>query len=604
MPSETERVQHYPSEPSSPARLDSWKEIAAYLNCSERTVRRWEQEGLPVHRHTHKKKAAIYAYKAEIDAWWRNEHERLTQMKALQEEAHSAAASRWRRPWLAAGVTLTSLLLVLLGFNVGGVRQKVLRRTQAAGIQSLAVLPLENLSHDQEQEYFVDGMTDALITDLAQIGSLKVISRTSSMQYKQTKKSIAEIARELNVDGIVEGTVQRSGDRVRITAQLIEASKDRHLWAGMYEGDLRDILALQSQVAHSIAREVEIQLTPAQRSRSASSLQTNSEAFDLYLKGRYFWNKRDADGLKKALDYFQLAAAKDSGNAPVQAGLADTYSLLGVAGYDVLPTAEAMEKARAAATKALLIDDALAEAHASLGFVSYSYDWDWATAEKEFKRAIALNPNYATAHQWYSEYLSDLGRREEAFAEAKAALALDPLSLIVNENVARVNYFARHFDQAVEGSNKTLEMDSNFPISHLRLGRSYTAKNMYREAIKEFQEFSRLSGNIPLATASIGNALARSGDRSGALRALNELTTLSKRKHVPPICFALVRTGLGDNDQAFASLEKAYTQRSDFLLVLSVDPLFDPLRSDPRLADLLRRINLPIDSSSIRTSPN
>ena len=505
---------------------------------------------------------------------------------------------RANRFWMsiAAALALGGLALTVVQRNVpkvASVHERLFGASGAPAIHSIAVLPLENLSGDPTQEYLSDGMTDALITDLAQMGSLRVISRTSSMQYKNTKKSMPEIARTLNVDAIIEGTVQRSGDRVRITAQLIEAPADRHLWAKTYEGDLRHILSLESEVAGSIAREIDIHLTRKQRERLASTTPINGEAYELYLKGRYFWNKRDREGLKKALDYFQRAAEKEPKYAPAQAGLADTYSVQAAAGYDLLPTAEAMDRARTAARRAIEIDDGLAEAHASLGFINFSYDWDWTAAEKEFTRAIALNPNYATVHQWYSEYLDDLGRFDEAFAEAKAALMLDPLSLILNENVARVHYFARRFDQAVEGSKKTLEMDSRFPISHLRLGRAYAAKGMLNEAIQEFQLFATLSGNTPLATASIANALARSGNRRGALRALNELIVLSNQKHVPAICFALVYIGLGDRDEAVTRLEEAYKERSDFLLVLSVDPLFDGLRSDPRFQDLLRRMKLP-----------
>jgi TolB-like protein/Flp pilus assembly protein TadD len=605
MANEMGNLRDHSAIPSSEDRLNSWKEIAAYLKYSERTVRRWEEEGLPVHRHPHKTKAAIYAYKPEIEAWWRDGHERLKQIEELQEERRPNAVVRWHSwTWLATGIVLAAAFVTVLWLDVGGLRERIAGRAVGVRIESLAVLPLENLSHDLDQEYLSDGMTDALITDLAQIGSLKVISRTSSMQYKQTKKSLPEIARELNVDGIVEGTVQRSGDRVRITAQLIEAASDRHVWAKTYEGDLGDILAVESDVARTIVNEIKIQLTPEQRARLASAAPVNHEAYELYLKGRYFWSKRDPDGLKKALDYFQRAAEREPEYAPAQAGIADAYSLLAAAGYDVLPRAEAMEKARDAANKALRIDGTLAEAHASLGYVIYSYDWNWAGAEKEFKRAIALNPNYSTAHQWYSEYLNDLQRNEEALAEAQAALTLDPISVVANHCLARAHYFARRMDQAIETSKKILEMDPNFAAAHLRLGRAYAAKGMYPEAIKQFREFASLSGDIPLATASIGNALARSGDRSGAIHTLNELAVLSRRRRVPAICFALVHVGLGDKDPAIAQLEAAYNERSDFLLVLKADPLFDPLRSDLRFQDLLRRMNLPIDSTNGGISRN
>jgi len=510
------------------------------------------------------------------------------------DEDHRTApqkpVQRRRAASIVAGVALAGLAAVMILFAFTGVRERPLPRNQGLPTESLAVLPLENLSHDMEQEYFADGMTDELITDLAKIHALRVISRNSVMQYKGKHKPMRQIARELNVNAVVEGTVMRSGDRVRITAQLIEAPTDRHLWAETYEGDLRDVLALQDEVARNITTQIRVKLQPAESSQLMGAPPINREAYELYLKGRYFWNKRDAEDLKKALDYFQRAAEKDPDYGPTQAGLADTYSLLGAAGYDVMSAAEAMEKAQSAATRALLIDEKLAEAHASLGFVIYRYDWDWPAAEKEFRRAIALNPNYATAHQWYSEYLIDLGRHEEAFTEARAALVLDPLSLIVNENMARMYYFARRFDQAIASSKNTLEMDPKFPISHLRLGRAFAAKGMYAQAVKEFQQFSALSGDKSLATASIGNALARSGDRSGAIRALNELAMLSKQKRVPSICFALIHAGLGENDEAITWLEEAYKERSDFLAVLKVDPLFDVLRPDPRFQELLRRI--------------
>jgi TolB-like protein/DNA-binding winged helix-turn-helix (wHTH) protein/Tfp pilus assembly protein PilF len=491
--------------------------------------------------------------------------------------------------------TAIVLVGVILGrvFVMPYVRSRLSTANDAPAIQSVAVLPLENLSGDPNQEYFADGMTDELITKLAQIHSVRVISRNSVMPYKRKQKSTVQIGHELQVDAIVEGTVMRSGNQVRITTQLIDTHSDRHLWAETYEHSLNDVLVLQDEVASAIANQIKVKLDPVDASRLANAQTIDNEAYDSYLKGRYFWSRRDPDGLTRALHYFQQAVEKDPNYAPALTGLADTYSLLGAAGFDILPASEAMEKARAAAKKALSLDDGLAEAHASLGFVLYSYDWDWVHAEQEFKRAIALQPSYATAHQWYSQYLSDLGHRNEALMEAQTALRLDPLSLIVNENVARIHYFARDFERAVEGSRKTLEMDPTFSIAHLRLGRAYAAKSMYREAVHEFEEFARLSGDSALATASIGNALARSGNRSGAIHSLTELQTISKQSRVPSICFALIYVGLGDKNQAIAWLEKSYQERSDFLRVSKVDPLFDSLRDDARFQDLLRRIGFP-----------
>jgi len=589
---------------SSPGddRLASWKEIAAYLKCSERTVRRWESEGLPVHRHSHKKKAGVYAYKSEIEAWWdRDRHGLKTQRETegfagepTQEAAEEIPVDPARKPWLLfSGMALVCLLLAFGLFKDDRIRRRLFGKVPAGHIHALAVLPLQNLWHDPDQDYFAQGMTEELITDLAQIGSLRVISSTSSMQYKGTKKPLPEIARELSVDAIVEGTVQRSGDHVHITAQLVDATNDQHIWAKAYDRDLRDILTLENEVARSIADEIEIQLTPEQRARLTASAPVDREAYELYLKGRYFWSKRNPPELRKALERFQQAADKQPDFAPAFSGLADTYSLLGAAGFDVLPRAEAMERARAAASRALELDSKSAEAHASMAYVLYSCDWNWLAAEKEFRRAIALKPNYATAHEWYSEYLNDLGRKEEALAEAQTALELDPISPLANQFVARAHYFAHRFDQAIEYSQKTIEIDPNFSTAHLRLGRAYAAKGMYSMAIKEFEEFGRLSGDGSLALASIGNAKGQARDRASAMRALHELTKLSKQKKVTAICFALVHIGLGNNDQAMAWLDTAYKERSDFLLVLKVDPLFDALRSDPRFQKLLLRLNFP-----------
>lgn len=465
-------------------------------------------------------------------------------------------------------------------------------RSAHSTIRSIAVLPLVNLSSDPEQEYFSDGLTDELITELAKVGTLRVISRTSIMTYKGTRKQTPTIARELHVDAIVEGTIERVDRRVRVRAQLINGSTDQHLWAEAYDRDLSDLLHLEFEVASDIARQVG-HVASGGEDQIVKYQDLPAGAYEDYLRGRYFWNKRDPNGLQKALTYFQAAANRGPNYAPAFAGLADTYSLMGAAGYDMLPKIDAMEKAREAANRALAIDSNLAEAHASLGWVIYCNDWNWEAAEREFQRAIVLNPSYATAHMWYSEYLSDLGRRDAALAEAQTAVALDPLSLVTNHHLARAHYFARRFDESIEVSKRVLEMEPNFSIAHLRLGPAYAEKGMYAKAIDEFQEFGKLSGDTALATASIGNALARSGDASGAFRRLQDLTALSSRMNVSPACFALVHLGLGDKDQTFNWLEKAYQERSDFFLHLGVDPLFDPIRLDPRYIVLSRRMKLP-----------
>ncbi|HEY3204735.1 MAG TPA: protein kinase [Thermoanaerobaculia bacterium] len=484
---------------------------------------------------------------------------------------------------------LAALLAVLFAVNVGHVRERLFGRGHSGRIHSLAVLPLANLTADSGEDYFVDGMTEALIADLAKIEALRVISRTSVMRYKGTRKPLPEIARELNVDAVVEGSVLRSGDRVRITAQLIDAPTDRHLWAESYERGMRDVLTLQSEIARAIAGEIRIKITPQERTRLAGSRPLDPEAHDLYLKGRYHWNKKTAEGFQKAREYFEGAIAKEPTYAAAYAGLADTYSGLG---YYVLAPREAMPKARAAALKALELDDTLAEAHASLGNVRHNFDWDWTGAEKSFRRAIELNPGYATAHQWYSLHLGDLGRSEQALVEARRALELDPLSLIVNHNLGLQHCFARQFDQAIAQYEKTLEMDPNFAVTHWALGSAYGAKGMYPEAVAELERLRALTGRTPSVIAYLGNVRARSGERQEALRLLEELETISKQKEVSAE-LAILYAGLGDRDRAFACLEKAYAERSGAVPGLKVYPEFEPLRSDPRFADLLRRLGLP-----------
>ncbi|HEX4593403.1 MAG TPA: winged helix-turn-helix domain-containing protein [Bryobacteraceae bacterium] len=506
--------------------------------------------------------------------------------KAEPVEARPAALERWGvRPWMVAAILVLATAIVLLAVN------RFKGSSKPGPIRSLAVLPLANLSGDPSQDFFADGVTEELTTDIAKTAALRVISHTSVLRYKDAKKSLPEIAGELHVDAVVEGAVLRSGDRVRITAQLIRAQNDAHLWAETYERDLKDILALQDEVARDMAGEIKIKLA-AIGGLARPARAVNPEAHDEYLKGRYEWNKRNPASLARALEFFQRAVEKDAADPAAYAGLADTYAILGVAGYDWLPISEAMAKAKAAALKAIEIDDTLSEAHSSLAFVTYSYDWNWHEGEKEFKRALALNPSNAVAHQWYSEYLCDLGRWPEGIAEAETAVALDPNSLIIQENLARPYYYSRQLDRAIEYSKKTLDLDPNFAVSHLRLGRAYAGKGMFAEAAAEFQRFADLVGGSTLATASLANIRARAGDRKTALRLAAELKAAAAGKPVPAYQFAIVYAGLGDVDQAIKWLEGAYRERNDFLLVMKNEPLFDNLRADARFQDIERRIGL------------
>jgi TolB-like protein/DNA-binding winged helix-turn-helix (wHTH) protein/Tfp pilus assembly protein PilF len=458
-------------------------------------------------------------------------------------------------------------------------------------IRSLAVLPLESLSSDASQDYFADGMTDELISDLGQISALRVISRTSVMTYKHARKPLPQIARELNVDAVVEGTVLRSGDQVRITAQLIEASTDKHLWSQSYEGELRDTLALQNQVARAIADQIRINLNPQEQAALKTVRVVNPQAYESYLKGRYFWNKRTADGLKVALAYFHQATDEDPNYAQAYSGLADTYALLGDWQYAVMTPKEALPKAKAVATKALELDSALGEAHNSLAFCLDGFDWDFDSAGKEFRRAIELNPGYATAHHWYAWHLSLLGRYDEAIPEMRKAESLDPLSLIINADLAELLVLAHSYDQSIQQSRKTIEMDSNFALAHIQLAQAYLAKHMNEEAVAELQKAVQLSGGSPTSIANLARAYVATGKRSEAQKLLSDLKKRSSPSSSYAAEISVIYAALGDTDQAMNWLEKGYEERFNPGVLLR--PGFDPIRSDPRFEDLVRRIGFP-----------
>jgi TolB-like protein/DNA-binding winged helix-turn-helix (wHTH) protein/Tfp pilus assembly protein PilF len=487
-----------------------------------------------------------------------------------------------RRIFIALGLILSLLIL-----SVWLLRSRGRAPTE---IRSLAVLPLENLSGDASQNYFADGMTDELITDLAQISALRVISRTSVMAYKGARKPLPEIARELNVDAVIEGSVLRSGDQVRITAQLIEASTDRHLWSQSYDGELRDTLALQSRVASAIAEQIRINVTPQEQAALKNIKVVNPEAYESYLKGRYFWNKRTADGLKAALAYFKQAIDEDPRYAQAYSGSADTYALLGDWQYAVMTPKEAFPEAKAAAIKALELDSTLGEAHNSLAFVLDAFDWDLDAAGKEFRRAIELNPGYATAHHWYAWHLSLLGRFDEAISEMRKAENLDPLSLIINADLAELLVIAHHYDESMAQSRKTIEMDPNFALAHNQLAQAYLQKHMYDEAVAELKKAVQLSGDSPTCIANLARAYVASGKTSEAIRLLNDLKKRSIHGYSNGSEIATIYASLGDTDQAMNWLEKAYEERFNPGVLLR--PGFDPLRSDPRFQDLERRVGL------------
>ena len=463
----------------------------------------------------------------------------------------------------------------------------------ASHIKAIAVLPLANLSRNPEQEYFVDGMTEALITDLAQIGALRVISRTSAMRYKGSDKPLPEIARELNVDGLVEGSVLRAGDRVRITAQLIHAATDLHIWAKSYERDLSDVLALQSEVARAIAEEVQAKLTPQERARLARTRPVNPAAHEAYLKGRYYWARATEESVRKSIEYFEEAVRKDSSYALAHAGLSEAYNQLCNPILEIVPQGEIIPKAKAAAAKALELDDTLAEAHISLGRIKFYFEWDWVGAEKSFRRAIELNPNHTYGHYVYALFLSALGRHTEATHESTRAQESDPVALLVNSVGGLIYCFARQFWAAEEQLRKTLQLDPNFMFARWVLGGLCLAPmGRYDEAIVELQKAIALSENVAHPRGLLGYAYAKVGSRDDALRVLEELEELSKRRYVSPVSRAFTYCGLGD-ERMFQALDEAYQQRSSSLVWSRVFPIFDDVRAHPRFQDLIRRMNLP-----------
>jgi len=498
------------------------------------------------------------------------------------------AAHRGRVAAIVAGVIVLAASLVL-AFDVGGLRNR-LTVGKGSTIRSLAVLPLQNLSGDPSQEYFADGMTEELITRLAQVSGLRVTSRTSVMSYRDTKKRLPEIARELGVDSVVEGSVSRADDKVRVTAQLIDGASDRHLWAQTYERDLRDVLALESEIAQAVARAGRLELAPPEVAQLAKTRRVDPAAFEAYVKGRYFWNKRGGENLKKAIGFFQQALDVDPAYAVSYSGIADSYTQLGYA--SLVAPREVFPKAREAAEKALELDATLAEPHASLAYVKFYFDWDWPGAEREFQRAIELNPNYATAHDWYAYLLTATGRLPEARAEIQRAHELDPLSVPIESDIGFVLHYGNEQDRAAEELEKALEMNPQFPLAHLFLGRVYQAKRLYEQAIVEYQATGPLREWVP-TVAGIGYVYGIQGRRQEALQVLSNLEARSKKEYVTAYAVALVHAALGEKDQAFAWLDKGVEERTHWLVWLKRDLRWEPLRDDPRFKDLTRRVGLP-----------
>lgn len=481
---------------------------------------------------------------------------------------------------VAAGLGLTSFFFMGHSGSAGA----------TADIHSIAVLPLANLSGDPEQEYFTDGMTDELITDLARLGSVRVISRTSTARYKQAQKSLPEIAGELNVDAIVEGTVRSSAGRIHVTAQLVQARPEKHLWAQSYDRPLGDAVALQEELARAIAGAIHTSITPEQRAQLGQSRNVSPEAYQLYLKGRYFWNRRTEEGLRKAIEYFSQSISIAPDYALAYSGLADSYNLLhfygGVAPEELVP------KARAAAQKALELDDRMAEAHTSLAYLTQRFDWDWATAEAEYKRALELNSNYATAHHWYAEYLMVRGRFPEAQEELRKARELDPLSLEINTDEGLPFYFTRQYDRAIHEYQQVVQMDPNFAPVHFALRDVYELKGAFDEAVEEFRKGVALSGGREAMVEPLAQAFAQRGPQGYWHKRLDLALHGPKELRATPTQIANLYAALGDKKQALEWLGKAYASRDDELVWLAVEPWHDGLRSEPEFVELVHRVGL------------
>src|SRR6202049_3662617 len=472
-----------------------------------------------------------------------------------------APTTRMKIPWaLTGGLALAGIAALLFGFNIDKLRTRIFAKSRSLEIRSIAVLPLENLSKDPNQDYFSDGITDALTTELAQIGSLRVISRTSAMHFKGTRETLPEIGRELNVDAVVEGSITRSENRVRITAQLIEAPSDRHLWAKSYERDLKDVLALQDEVARDIAEEIRIKLTPEERTRLAVARPIDPAAHEVYLRGRYWWHRRGRESELKGLQYFEQAVRLDPSYAPAWAGIADSYIVM--AHHGVLPPREAMPKARAAALNALQLDSSLAEAHTSLALVKPAYEWDYAAAENEFTRAIELNPNYSTAHHWYAHYLVIKRRFPEALNEIQRAHDLDPYSLVINDFWGLALYSSRDYERALAQFRSMLELDpSGKSFVYESLAQVYEQQGDYTRAIEQRRNALILSGGAQDA-ASLANAYAAGGAeaywRKRVELAQRALAALA-------LVMAILFAHQGDRDAALKSWQRAYQEHSPWL---------------------------------------
>jgi len=575
-------------------RLDSWKEIAAYLNRDVTTVQRWEKrERMPVHRHLHAKRGSVYALTEELDGWIESRRSSVDESEKKPEAELAQAAPNIDGALAArkAGLWFTVAAVVCICLAAAGLLVVRHRMTAIAAprIRSLAVLPLRNLSGDPGQEYLADGMTEALIGCLSNIHDLRVISHTSVIRFKNPQISIPEIARTLGVDAVVEGSVIKDGDRIRVTAQLIRGATDAHFWSETYDREMRDALTLESELAQSIAEKVKVTVTGEEHRRLSSARTVAPEVYESYLKGRFVLAQGYGAAANQSLSYFEDALKRDPTFAPAYVGLAEAYTNLGTVFSGVSPQST-RPKVIGFARKALALDPNLVEAHVRLAFV-LEEEWHWTEAEEEYRHALALNPNDANAHAWFALWLVCEGRADEAVAEVQRARALDPVG-VSGGSVAWILFQAHRFDESIRESRSALAVQPGNAASLTGLGFALIANNKPADAIPVLEKALSLSPGSPAATGILIRAYAHAGRRSDAIRLIEELKQRGKAGYIPAGAFVNAYLGLGDNEQTFYWLEQAYKEQSNILQFVKTHPYFDPIRGDPRFADLVRRVGL------------
>jgi TolB-like protein/Tfp pilus assembly protein PilF len=583
-----------PAEKPPEKLLDSWKEIAAYLNRDVTTVQRWEKrEGMPIHRHVHDKRGSVYALTEELDAWIQSRSSRADQPEKKPEAEITSAAATGYSPMAARRTPLWFALAAVLCLCLAAAAWLIFRHRPTATVEpkirSLAVLPLRNLSGDPAQEYLAEGITEALIGRLSNIHDLRVISHTSVMRFKNPQLSIPEIARTLGVDAVVEGSVIKEGDRIRVTAQLIRGATDQHFWSETYDREMPDVLTLESELALSIAEKVEVTITGKEHQRISSASQVAPEVYESYLKGRFVFSQGNRPAVEQSIHYFEDALNSDATFAPAYVGLAESYTRLGTV-FAGEPPEATRPKVTNFARKALELDPDLVEAHVLLANVLQE-EWHWTEAEAEYKRALELNPNHADAHARFALWLSCQGRTEEAVASIQLARALDPVG-VSGDNVSWIMFQAHRYDDAIRESHSALALRPDNAVNLMDLGFALVANNQPADAIPALEKAVSLSPGSPAATGVLIRAYAHAGRRSDATRLLAELKRRRKQGYIPAAAFVNAYLGLGDNEQAFYWLEQAYKEQSNILQFLKTHPYFDPIRGDPRFTELVHRVGL------------